>query len=53
MLLGSSEYDTAEMSHLIEGLVNECKECCIETLTPDELSRMMAEYDQNRRRSDG
>lgn len=53
MLLGSSEYDTAEMSHLIEGLVNECKECGIETLTPDEISRMMAEYDQNMRRSDG
>lgn len=53
MLLGSSEYDTAEMSHLIEGLVNECKECGIETLTHEELSRMMSEYDQNRRRSDG
>ena len=52
MLLGSSEYDTAEMTHLIDGLVSECKEVGIETLTPDELSRMIAEYDQNRRKKD-
>ena len=53
MLLGSSDYDTAEMTHLIDGLISECKEVGIETLTPDELSRMMAEYDQNRRKKDG
>lgn len=44
MLKGSSGYDTREMSHLIDGLVRECKEMGIETLPPEELERMMAEY---------
>lgn len=41
---GSSEYDTREMSHLIDGIVSECKEMGIETLPPEELERMMATY---------
>ena len=45
---GSSEYDTAEMSHLIDGIVSECKEIGIETLPPEELERMMAAYDKKR-----
>lgn len=44
MLKGSSEYDTKEMSRLIEGLVGECKEMGIETLPPGELKRMMEAY---------
>lgn len=40
MLRGSSDYDTREMSVLIDGLVEECKSLDIETLTPDELRRM-------------
>lgn len=40
MLKGSSEYDTYEMSKLIDGLVAECKENGIETLPPEELERM-------------
>ena len=50
MLMGSSGYDTAEMSHLIDGLVDECKALGIETLPPDELARMMADYEANRRK---
>ena len=50
MLMGSRQYDTAEMSHLIDGLVDECKALGIETLPPDELARMMADYEANRRR---
>lgn len=46
---GSHTYDTAEMSHLIDGLVAECKELGIETLPPDEISRMMEEYEKHRR----
>lgn len=41
---GSSEYNTAEMSRLIDGVVSECKEMGIETLPPEELERMMQEY---------
>lgn len=37
---GSHTYDTREMSILIDGLISECKEQGIETLTPDELARM-------------
>ena len=50
MLRGSSTYDTAEMSTLINGLVDECKDLGIETMTPQELERMMALYEQNRRK---
>ena len=41
---GSSEYNTAEMSHLIDGIVSECKEMDIETLPPEELERMINAY---------
>lgn len=41
---GSSEYDTKEMSHLINGVVSECKEMDIETIPPEELERMMIAY---------
>lgn len=37
---GSHTYTTEEMSRLIDGTVNEAKECGIETLTPAELKRM-------------
>ena len=49
MLLGSSYYDTKQMAHLIDGLITECKEHGIETLSPDEIARMMEEYEQHRR----
>lgn len=38
---GSHTYDTAEMSRLIEGTINECREQGIDTATPDELKQMM------------
>lgn len=37
---GSSTYDTAQMSRLIDMCVEDCKERGIETLTPFELERM-------------
>ena len=46
---GSSDYDTEEMSHLIDGLVDECKFAGIETATPDELKHMLDLYEQNRK----
>lgn len=49
VLMGSSRYDTAEMSHLLDGLIYECKLLGIETATPEELERMKQLYDQNRR----
>ena len=47
--MGSSRYNTAEMSHLLDGLIYECKVLGIETATPEELERMKQLYDQNRR----
>lgn len=38
--LGSSNYDRHEMSVLLDGVVSECKEMNIETLTPQELAAM-------------
>lgn len=42
----TSELDTKEMSVLIDGVVSECKELGIETATPQELERMMKEWDK-------
>lgn len=50
MLRGSSTYNTAEMSVLIDGLVSECREQGIETLPPIELERMMELYEKNWRK---
>lgn len=40
LIKGSSQYNTAEMAALIDGIVSECKDLEIETLPPDELRRM-------------
>lgn len=40
VIKGSSLYDTAEMSRLIDGTVSEAKEMGIETLPPEELERL-------------
>lgn len=41
----SHEYDSQEMAKLIDGVVSECKELDIETLSPDEIKRMESEVD--------
>ena len=51
MLRGSSTYNTEEMSKLINGLVDECKDKGIETLTPAQIDEMMYLYEQNRRQT--
>lgn len=38
---GSSEYDTAQMSRLIDLIVQECKQQGIETMTPQEIAALM------------
>lgn len=42
LLRGSSDYNTAEMSRLVDGLIEKAKELGIETMTPDELEQMRA-----------
>ena len=41
---GSSTYNTKEMATLIDGIVGECKDMGIETLPPDEIEAMKAEW---------
>lgn len=41
---GSSTYDSAEMARLIDGVVSECKEVGIETLSPSEIALMNQEW---------
>ena len=47
LLRGSHEYNTAEMSYLVDGLVQEAKQLGIETLTPDELEKLRM-YDRRK-----
>lgn len=42
ILRGSHEYDSKEMSTLIDGVVSEAQELGIQTATPDELARIKA-----------
>lgn len=42
--VGSSLYDKHEMGLFIDGIVSECKDLGIETLTPHELERMKGEW---------
>ena len=41
---GSSTYNTAQMSRLIELIVQDCRSYGIETLTPEELAKMNEEW---------
>lgn len=40
VIKGSSEYDTHEMTKFIEGIVQECQSLGIETMTPEEISKL-------------
>lgn len=40
LMRGSSDLDTREMSILLDGLIDEAKQCEIETLTPRELEAL-------------
>lgn len=47
MLRGSSEFNTAEMSHLLDLLIQDAQALGIETMTPAELAQIRA-YEQRR-----
>ena len=46
MYRGSHTYNSDEMSRLIDGTVEECKEQGIETLTPKELEQMAQDWER-------
>ena len=47
LIKGSSDYNTKEMSHLLDGVIYEAKELGIEVMTPEELERLNG-YDHTR-----
>ena len=50
MMRGSHTYDSAEMSRLISGTVQEAKELGIETATPDELAHMAEMWEKSEKK---
>lgn len=40
VIKGSSEYDTREMSALLDGIIDDCKSLGIEVMTPEEIQRL-------------
>ena len=42
--VGSSRYSTKEMSIFIDGIISECKEQGIDTMTPAEIERLKTEW---------
>ena len=53
LLKGSSSFNTAEMSALLDNLIERCKEQDIETLSPNELARMRARAYAQENKSNG
>lgn len=47
ILKGSHTYTTKEMSHLINGLIDECNQAGIPTATPDEVAEIMKRYEKH------
>ena len=41
---GSSSYDSSQMARLIDGIISECKEQGIETMSDEEQARLIAEW---------
>lgn len=48
-LVGSSEMDSEQMSHFIDGIISEAKELGIQTETPVEIERMKALWQEQRK----
>jgi hypothetical protein len=44
ILIGSSQYDTKQMSIFIDGVVSEAKELDIETMTPEQLAELKSSW---------
>lgn len=50
LYIGSSDYDTVQMSRLIDLVVTDCKEFRIDTLTPQERDRLLKEWENGSQR---
>ena len=47
LLKGSSDFDTKEMSRLIDGAIEEAKDLGIDTVSTEEVKRMMEDYEKH------
>lgn len=47
LYFGSSTYDTAQMSRLINNIVDDCREQGIDTRTPDEIANLISLWGEN------
>ena len=45
LTIGSSKYDTMQMSKFIEGIVSDCKELGIQTMTPNEIAELVSKWE--------
>lgn len=53
LLKGSHELNTKEFSILLDGIISECHEVGVETATPEEISRMKAMLEMERKVENG
>lgn len=49
MYYGSSTYNTRQMSRLLDAIVDDCKQCGIETLPPEQLEEMKRTWERERK----
>lgn len=47
LYFGSSKYDTKQMARFIDGIVSDCKEQGIETMTPEEIEKLKIAWRSN------
>ena len=47
VIKGSSLYDTKEMSHFLDRIIEEAKELKIETMTPEQIERLKSEWEKH------
>ncbi|MBE5036182.1 hypothetical protein [Gallibacter intestinalis] len=47
LYFGSSKYDTKQMARFIDGIVSDCKEQGIETMTPEEIEKLKVAWRSN------
>jgi hypothetical protein len=46
MIRGSSKYNTAEMAHFIDMIIEEAKEIGVEIISPEEIERLKTEWEK-------
>lgn len=47
IIRGTSDYNSAEMCRFLDGVIDDCKDLGIETMTPDELAQMKRQLEEH------